>query len=133
MLSNDKKYCFIIPCLNPDESLMKVLEELREKSNERIFIVDDGSSEESKVYFRKVQNNYKNVFILEHKKNLGKGAALKTAFSSIIQSYPQVQGVVVLDSDGQHDVRDCLQVLQELKKSPNSLILGYRNFDKSTP
>ena len=34
--------------------------------------------------------------------NLGKGAALKTAFNHVLCAYPELAGVVTADADGQH-------------------------------
>jgi glycosyltransferase involved in cell wall biosynthesis len=128
-------YAFLIPSYNPDENLIKVVDEIISKSDNKIFIIDDGSNKETQQIFEKLQDSdaYKNVIFLRHAINLGKGAALKTVFNHILVNYPQIEGVVTLDSDGQHSIDDCLQVLKTLEDNNNTFVLGYRTFSKDIP
>lgn len=132
---NNKEYAFLIPSYNPDENLIKVVDSIISKTDNKIFIIDDGSKEETKQIFTKLQDldKYKNVTCLQHAINLGKGAALKTVFNHILVNYPQIEGVVTLDSDGQHSIDDCLQALKVLKENNDALVLGYRTFSKDIP
>lgn len=68
--------------------------------------------------------------MLTHETNKGKGRALKTAFSHILQHHPQVRGVVTADADGQHAVEDVCHIAEELAKCNDRLLLGSRNFDE---
>ena len=62
----------IIPSYNPDETLLKVIEELFEYNYEHIIIVDDGS--ENKEIFNQIKKDKKS-HIKTHDKNMGKGCA----------------------------------------------------------
>ncbi len=133
-MSKNKEYAFVIPAYNPNENLLNVVKGLREESSNYIFIVDDGSKEETKYIFNKLKElNDSRLIILEHAINMGKGAALKSAFNYILVNYPQIAGVVTLDSDGQHSIKDCLAIEEELKKNPKAFVLGYRTFSKDIP
>lgn len=121
----------IIPALNPDEKLIKCVEELIASGFEKIIIVNDGS-EDLKI-FDEISKKDECV-ILTHEINRGKGCALKTAFKyykeNLINKY---EGVITLDADGQHQVSDVINISNVL--ADNKLfILGTRLFNtKETP
>jgi glycosyltransferase involved in cell wall biosynthesis len=133
-MSKSQEYAFIIPSYNPDENLLKVVQSLRESTDEFIFVIDDGSKEETKHIFetlKKLQDP--KLILLAHAINLGKGAALKTVFNHILVNYPNIIGVITLDSDGQHSPKDCIAIKEALKKEPKAFVLGYRTFSKDIP
>lgn len=120
----------IIPSLEPDQRLLQMLESMEGKiPYEDIFVVNDGSSDMYDAYFETAGGM--GCHILRHSVNLGKGRALKTAFNQILQEKTVYQGVVIADSDGQHSVTDILRCMEALRETPNSLILGSRNFYKN--
>lgn len=135
MTNKKKEYAFVIPAYNPDEMLMEVVKNIQKNSNNKIFIIDDGSKNETQSIFHKLQTNEynKNIVFLRHSVNLGKGAALKTVFNKILTEFTNIQGVVTLDSDGQHSIKDCMRVMEELKKDDKAFLLGYRTFSKDIP
>ncbi len=129
-----EKYAFVIPVFNPDSELIEVIKGIRKKSNYKIFVIDDGSKSENQKIFDDIKElEDKNIYLLKHAINLGKGAALKTVFNHILVNFPNIVGIVTLDSDGQHSTQDCLQILEELKNNEKSFVLGYRTFSKDIP
>lgn len=120
----------IIPALNPDEKLIKIVDELR-KDFKTIIIVNDGSNSDD--IFKKLEK-YKECVILTHEINLGKGRALKTAFTYYEDNLKdKYDGVIALDADGQHKVSDVIKISKILKENDN-FILGTRLFNtKETP
>lgn len=129
----DNKYVFVIPALNPDEKLLQVIRDIQKVSNNKILVLDDGSAEASGFVFDKITTEFLDVVLLKHAVNLGKGAALKTAFNHILTNYHDVEGVVTLDCDGQHSSEDCLKILNELQKNKDSFVLGVREFSRNIP
>jgi len=130
----NSSYAFVIPAYNPDEHLLEVVQNILKESSYPIFIIDDGSTEESQRIFSQLRElNEPRITLLAHAVNLGKGAALKTVFNYILVNYPAMKGVVTLDSDGQHSIKDCLRILEELKQNPKAFVLGYRTFSKEIP
>lgn len=127
----DKQIAVLIPSLNPDDNLPRVIESFREKCNNPIIIVDDGSKEECQKIFSVVSKKFPDVVVLHHAVNLGKGRACKTGFNYYLNTYPSGTGVVTCDADGQHGTDDILQAIRELTAAPASLILGCRDFTKS--
>jgi glycosyltransferase involved in cell wall biosynthesis len=116
----------IIPALNPDEKLIKLVKELK-KEYKDIIVVNDGS--ESDDIFKKLD-----CIILTHKINLGKGEGLKTAFKYYLDNLSKkYSGVVCLDADGQHLVSDAVN-MSKLIEEEDKFILGTRLFNtKETP
>ena len=82
----NNKYAFVIPAYNPDEHLIEVIRQIREKSKYRIFVIDDGSRENTQHIFDTIEKEFHNsgLTLLRHAVNLGKGAALKTVFNYIL-------------------------------------------------
>ena len=117
----------IIPALNPDNKLIKLVEELT-KTYKDIIIVNDGS--ESNDIFNKLDG----CTILNHEVNKGKGEALKTAFNYYLKNLSnKYLGVICLDADGQHLPIDAIN-MSELLEKEDKFILGTRLFNtKSTP
>ena len=120
----------IIPALNPDEKLEKLVKELV-KSYNKIIIVNDGSK--SDEIFKKLES-YKECVILTHEVNKGKGEALKTAYRYYVDKLmKKYHGVITLDADGQHAISDTLK-MSELVEKEDKFILGTRLFNtKETP
>ena len=120
----------VIPCLNPDQKLIKLVQELESYFRD-IIVVNDGSI--SNEIFNKLSEK-KNVKVLTHDVNKGKGEALKTAFryykENLMNDY---SGVITLDCDGQHAVSDVIKMSEIIDKNHNFL-LGTRLFNtKQTP
>lgn len=116
----------IIPSLNPNDKLIKYVEELIEIGFKKIIIVNDGSCEKYDKYFDELKVK-KECIVLRHFVNQGKGRALKTAFNYYLENFSNYQGVVTADSDGQHSAKDTYNVALEVKNK--TLVLGTRNFD----
>ncbi len=120
----------IIPAYEPDERFVALAESLKASALNTIIVVDDGSGEDYKEIFTQVANILGDKCImLSHAANQGKGAALKTAFSFVLDSIPFAIGVVTADSDGQHDV-DSIQAIQRaLLDNRDKLVIGARSFE----
>ena len=83
---NEDKLCqrelaIVLPSLDPDKKFAGVVDGLLGAEFRHIVIVDDGSNEEHKRFFRQAAE-HPQCHILVHEVNLGKGAALKDAFAS---------------------------------------------------
>lgn len=118
----------IIPSLNPDEKLMPLINELYDNGFDDIVIVNDGSAPEYRRFFPD-EEKYPFCTILNHRRNRGKGAALKTAFKYFREFREGKAGVVTIDADGQHltnDIAACVRRMLDEDK----VILGCRDFSR---
>lgn len=119
----------VIPSLNPDTRLVAYCRALRDKTDSPILLVDDGSRDDCQAIFNACLAVGKDISVIRHDVNMGKGRALKTAFARLLGQYNDIVGCVTCDSDGQHSVPDVVRCIEALKQSPESLILGCRRFD----
>lgn len=117
----------IIPAYNPDDGLPAYIRQLRQQGGYRIIIVDDGSTLPSKPIFDRIRR-IEGCTVLTHEQNLGKGAALKTAFGHVLEDGKHITHVVTADADGQHAVEDVIRVTGETVKSVRGLVFGVRDF-----
>lgn len=120
----------IIPALNPTEDLVDYVKILLENSAAQIIVVNDGSNADLLYIFSQL-NEMDGCIVLTHKKNQGKGKALKTAFAYFLHHFGHLKGVVTADADGQHSVEDVCAVARVLLENPQKMILGVRDFHHS--
>lgn len=118
----------IIPAFNPDEKLIHVVEKLKELKLQ-VVVVNDGSRTIFNSIFEILEDR-KLCDVLEHRKNKGKGAALKTGIQYAALNYPESSGFVTADADGQHSPEDILKIADTLEENPDSFVLGTRDFSQ---
>lgn len=123
----------LIPAYNPIASLPEYIEALQQqKAFTHIVVVNDGSLPRCDSTFEKI-SELESVILLKHAINRGKGAALKTGLNFIACKFPQAAGVVTIDADGQHTVKDACAIAASLSAHPEQLIIGGRRFDEGVP
>lgn len=118
----------VIPTLNPDVDLLENFVKNLKKDFKNILIVNDGCRKEYDDFFENLEKD--GVEVIKHYINMGKGRALKDAFNYLLNKYPKLEGIVTADSDGQHSIKDIKKCAELVKKNPESLILGSRDFDQ---
>lgn len=119
----------LIPAFEPDERLVTLAENLRDRAVLTV-IVDDGSGAAYADIFRRAGQA---AVVLTHPNNRGKGAALKTGLFYIKRCFGERCTVVTADADGQHKIDDIMNVLCEAETHPDELVLGSRAFDGDVP
>ena len=128
----------IIPAYEPNHALVELVQQVRNENDHGggqlpIVVVDDGSSAGTREIFQAVEA-VAGVTVLRHAVNLGKGAALKTAFNhALVNSGDALKGIVTADADGQHTVPDILRVVSAVAEQGEAIILGVRSFDHEVP
>src|SRR5947209_5909694 len=122
----------VIPAYRPSAGLIELVRNLTAKPLPAIVVVDDGSGPEFREIFDRL-SEFPNVRLLRHAVNLGKGAALKTAFNYVLCEFPDLTGVVTADADGQHHPDDIERVAAKLEEHPDALVLGAREFCGNVP
>ena len=118
----------ILPSLDPDDKLPKVIHGLLEMGFRDILLINDGSKPENLHYFTDAAAAHPEVTLLHHAVNRGKGAALKTAINYFLLHRPEGVGIVTVDGDGQHHKLDILACAEAMAES-GKITLGVRDFD----
>ncbi|EIM05994.1 family 2 glycosyl transferase [Planococcus antarcticus DSM 14505] len=124
-----KQFAIIIPAYKPDQKCLNTVQKIIEAGFEHIIVVDDGSGKEYSPIFNTLES-HKEITILHHAINQGKGRALKTAFHYILTNNLPFEAVITADADGQHLANDMVQLSQQLLKTPDQVVLGARDFTK---
>lgn len=119
----------IIPALNPEQDLIRLVKELTEMDFSDIFIINDGSHRNYQQIFHKVENM--GCHVITHNENRGKGAAIKSGITAAIDMYGKGNYYVTADADGQHLPNDIHKVAKHLQLHPDMLVLGIRSFEGS--
>ena len=119
----------VIPTLNEEEAIGKVIDECNEVINEikkkdksinfEIVVVDGNSHDKTREIARKKGARV----IIEERK--GKGIAMQTAFKKINSDY-----LIMLDGDGSYDPSDIPKFLEYLKTGRSEIVIGRRIFQK---
>jgi len=118
----------LIPAYNPDRKMTELIQELKNEFS-TILVVDDGCSKEYDEVFAGIE---KDVTLLHHEVNMGKGRALKTGFAYVMEHFPDAKGVVTLDADGQHTVSDTINCCNKFLEDPKTVVFGCRDFLSDT-
>jgi glycosyltransferase involved in cell wall biosynthesis len=126
------KIVLLIPAYNPEHKLVTILKELPDQAFYHILIVNDGSHESYKKVFDNL-SKINNLTLLEHEKNKGKGAALKSGFSHIVRKIKECDAVITADADGQHSSKDILAMCDAVSENTGRVIIGSRTFDRDVP
>lgn len=105
---------------NIEKTVQETLKVLKKIAKEfEIIVVDDGSKDETGLKVKRLAKKFSELRLINHPKNLGYGAALKTGMYA--SRFPLV---CYTDSDGQFDFKEIIKFLPKIKKS--DLVLGYR-------
>ncbi|MCX8119019.1 MAG: glycosyltransferase family 2 protein, partial [Desulfobacterota bacterium] len=116
-----KRISVLIPAYNAETTIGSVLKKLEALGIET-FVVNDGSTDKTAEVVRRF-----GVTLIEHPSNLGKGAALRTGFQSILkQDYDLV---ITLDADGQHDPLQIPILLKAFQAVEPDLLIASRAWE----
>lgn len=119
------KNFIVLPCFNEEKNIKNVLKDINNLQFEKnIVVIDDGSFDKT---YNLVKDNFKNITLLKHKVNLGKGAALKTGCLVAIKL--GADNIILMDSDGQHSPKFILEVITKLEKENCDIVFGSRKLD----
>lgn len=122
------KIFVVIPLCNEKKHVTDVLKEIV-KFNFPVIVVDDGSKDGSGEKVKELKN--KNITLLTHKINLGKGATMKTGADFAFSK--GADAVIFMDSDGQHKTEDLPRFLSSLDSRKYEIIYGSRNLSMGVP
>lgn len=121
--------CIIIPAYQPDHILVSLVQKLKLLGH-KIIVIDDGSGE---LYASIFQQLKAYSYVLAHQKNLGKGAAIKTALTYLLKEDKDFDMVGIMDADGQHRPIDMENVLTFAAQHKDGLTLGVRQIGTKMP
>src|SRR5436190_17083386 len=96
------KLTLLIPCFNESDNISQLYEqlciiqpELEQRGGFELVLVDDGSSDDTFARLSNTFATWTNAKIVQHERNRGLGAALRTGFT-----HARGDVIVTTDSDG---------------------------------
>jgi glycosyltransferase involved in cell wall biosynthesis len=115
--------CIIIPAYEAARTLENVAKDIRsalaEARSDEIFIVDDGSTDDTKIIAESL-----GARVLQQPRNLGKGASLVRGLEEARTLGIDV--AMTVDADGQHPAKSIREVF-DASEDPKDLVIGVRN------
>lgn len=118
----------IVPVYNEKKYIKSILKKLigLKKIKKQIIIVDDGSSDGTTDIIKSefTESKFVNKIIF-HKKNIGKGAAIKSA-----QKYVKGDYVAIQDADLEYNPRDLIKIYKFIKVNKFDVVYGSRVLNK---
>ena len=123
-MNDYKKLSIVIPCYNESKTIEELIAKVLTADScglkKEIIIVDDGSKDGTRDILEKYKKK-KDFKIIFHKKNSGKGGALKTGFA-------QTTGDVVLiqDADLEYDPNEYPLLLEPIILDKADVVYGSR-------
>ena len=122
MKAPDYAWC-VIPVFNHSSTLKKVVEGTLAFFDDRVVVVDDGSTDANIAELL----DGVGVTVLTHKRNQGKGKALRTGAEYVLEHGGKY--IITLDADGQHHPEDIAEFIPHINEDADNLIIGTRHFD----
>lgn len=114
----DIQHLVAIPAYNEEETIRDVAEAALEHTDE-VVVIDDGSDDNT------IREAWRaGVDIVAHTQNRGYGSALQTAFD--IAEQREVETLVILDGDGQHDPEDIPGLVEQMENADANVAIGSR-------
>ena len=111
-----------IPAYNEEKNIAKIIVKLQNIAN-KIIVCNDGSTDLTSKIANKM-----GAIVINHPKNLGYGAAIKSLFSKARELDADV--LITFDADGQHRIEDINKVLEPIEHNNADIVIGSRFLDK---
>lgn len=123
-LGKPTRLSILMPVYNERDTVEKILVKVRAVDlgmEKEIVIVDDASVDGTREILQRLQEEDRNLKILYHECNQGKGAALRTGISALTGEYTVIQ-----DADLEYDPEDYHRLLAPVLKGKAVVVYGSR-------
>jgi glycosyltransferase involved in cell wall biosynthesis len=115
------RYCVVIPAFQAAKTIGDLVARVKPQGL-GVIVVDDGSHDATAAI-----SSAQGALVISHVTNQGKGSALRTGFEHALRS--GYDGIVTLDSDGQHDPAEIPQLIRAGEVQHAGLVIGNRMTD----
>ena len=114
----------IIPCYNEKNTIEIILDKVLnvniEPNKKKIIVIDDQSNDGSRDILKKYENK-KDIEILYHEKNYGKGKAIRSGLTKVEEGL-----VLIQDADLEYNPRDYKKLLKPFEEANADVVYGSR-------
>lgn len=120
-----KSLSIIIPVFNEEKTVEQVLKAVFAVKlpgiKTEVIVVDDGSTDKTSQIVNNIVKNNKEIKFFVHKKNSGKGAAVRTGVESANGEY-----IIIQDADLEYNPQDIKRLVNALKDLGKDVVYGTR-------
>jgi len=111
----------IIPVYNEENTIAEILRRVDKVGVAyEVIVVDDGSTDKTREILSKIKTP-KNLKIIFHKKNKGKGAAIKTGLKNISGEI-----VIIQDADLEYNPKEYKKLMKPIIEGKSKVVYGTR-------
>ncbi|MDP2909866.1 MAG: glycosyltransferase family 2 protein [bacterium] len=112
----------IIPVFNEARTVEEIIKRVENLNiDKEIIVIDDGSNDGSLDILKKIAGENR-IKLVDHGKNLGKGAAIK---SGLTMANGDI--VVIQDADLETDPQDILRLIKPIEEGKTRVVFGFRD------
>ena len=114
------KLSVIMPVFNEESTIEKIVQRVKKVNiDKQIIIVDDGSTDRTREILKKWKDE--NIRVIYHRRNQGKGSAIRTAI-------PYIEGkvTVIQDGDLEYDPEDYHTLIRPILDGKAKIVYGSR-------
>lgn len=120
------KLSIVIPVFNEEKTVQKTIKrvvgvDLGKGVKKEIIIVDDGSTDKTASEITKLKAEIPGFKFIQHKKNMGKGAAVKTGIEKATGDY-----IIIQDADLEYNPEYIKTLLIPVKEGKAQVVYGTR-------
>ncbi len=118
----DYSISVVIPVYNEEKTVAETVNRvLATGIPSEVIVVDDGSQDGTRAILEGLQRRHPQVKVFFHEKNMGKGAALRTAFQHATGDI-----IIIQDADLEYDPRHYPTLLQPIYEGMADVVYGSR-------
>ena len=116
------KLSIIIPAYNEKETIREIIKQVSDiKIPKEIILIDDCSTDGTREILQTEYSHLKNIKVLLHKKNRGKGAAIRTGLKDI-----EGDIIIIQDADLEYDPQDYPKLIKPIINKETEVVYGSR-------
>lgn len=121
----NKSIAAVVPCYNEETQILKVISTMPDFVD-HLIIINDASTDKTLEIVTKQMQNYKKIFLINHKKNQGVGGAIASGYKWARENNYDI--AVVMAGDGQMDPKDLTAILDPVASGKVDYSKGNRLF-----
>jgi len=116
----------ILPTYCEAENITDIIHTIENlKLNSTLVVIDDSSPDGTQNIVRKLQQNYKNIILLNRPRKMGLGTAIIDGFRFLLSLPKPPKYTITMDADYSHNPNDIPKLLQLARKGYD-LVIGSR-------
>jgi len=118
------KISIIVPTYNEERTIKRIIEKLQNVDlgiEKEILIINDSSTDNTGKIIEHLKKKYKNIKSFTHKKNFGKGQAIKTGLKEFTGDIVTIQ-----DADLEYNPEDFKKLIKPILEKKAKVVYGSR-------